>query len=240
MPHRIEHEHPRGCDCRSLLPCPFSGVASMERRLWPDGWNRGDRYSRWHLIPETLDSLRRSWAGWLSVPGVGSVAVLNPTAIPRERTAPLVELTVRIPSEAAHGGRFSIARHRAYSVESATLACAHLSAVAQMHRSAHRGHPVTRMIAAPVLDKRGEAIRRKGGAIVRSETETTPNPASRYVAGLTDSDLAQLIGYARKRAAGRRERHRAREVFERLAEDGVIDLQRDGKLWRIFGPEGDG
>ena len=116
------------------------------------------------------------------------------------------------------------------------MARAYLSAGAHLHRSAHKGHPVTRMIAAPILDANGEPARRKGGAIVRSATEVAPNPQARFVRALTDTDLARMIGHPARTSRGRWQRHRAREVFERLAADGVIDLERAGKAFRIFGP----
>lgn len=224
VPHRIEHEE------------RFGGVHSVERWLWPDGRNKGDRYSRWYDIPEALDRLRRGWAGWLAIPGLGRVAVLAPSVIPEARTDPLVELTVRIPASAAHGARFGWLRFARYAVESATLARGYLSAVAHLHRSAHKGHPVTRMIAAPIIGPDGQPVRRKGGAIARSATEVVANPQARFVPTLTDFQLARGIGYSEADARHWRKRARAREVFERLAADGVIDLRRAGKTFRVFGP----
>ena len=229
LPHRIEHEE------------RFDGLhsVSVERWLWPDGWG-GNRRARWHLIPEALDRLRRGWAGWLAVPGLGRVAVLAPSLIPQARTDPLVELTVRIPRSAANGARFDWPFFARLAVGSATQARAYLSAAAYLHRSAHNGHPITRTIAAPVLGADGQPVRRKGGAIVRSDTEAEPNPQARFVSALTDVDLARMIGYP-ERGPGRTATHRmarkkARDAFEALAKRGVIDLVESRGRFRIFGP----
>ena len=75
---------------------------------------------------------------------------------------------------AAHGARLDWPRFARYGVQSATLARAYLSAVAAMHRTARDGHPITRTIAAPILNADGKPIRRKGGAIVRSAVAASP------------------------------------------------------------------
>lgn len=230
LPHRIEHEE------RFIDPKTEKPVASIERWLWPDGWG-GNRRARWRMIPDALNRLRRGWAGWLAIPGIGSVAILTPSVVPGSRDAPLVELTVRIPKSAAHGSRFDWPRFQRYAVESATLARGYLAAVDYMGRSARDGHPITRQIAAPILDANGEPIRRKGGKIVRSKTELVPNPQARFVRALTDTQLARMIGHSDKAARDRRKRHRAREVFERLNGDGVIEFAPVGKRFRIFGPK---
>ena len=195
LPHRTEHEDEER----------FEGLDSLERWLWPDGWGK-NRYSRWRMIPEALHRLRRGWAGWLAVPGIGRVAVLAPSVIPERRADPLVELTVRIPRSAANGARFDWPLFTRYGVKSATLARGYLSASAHLHRSAHKGHPITRLIAAPILGADGEPIRRKGGKIVRSATEREANPSARFVAALSDVDLARMIGYRWEKAGGRRKR----------------------------------
>ena len=51
---------------------------------------------------------------------------------------------------------------------------------------------------------------------------------------LSNSDLARLIGFD----GGKRDhRYKARNAFAHLDADGVIDLRRDGKGVRIFGPD---
>ena len=74
--------------------------------------------------------------------------------------------------------------------------------------------------------------RRKGGGIVRSRHETVPNPSARYVPFLTDADLARMIGFD---PDDRRRRHDAREAFERLSADGVLDLRRARRGFQFFG-----
>ena len=229
FPHRIEHED------------GFDGVAAVERWLWPHGWGK-NRYSRWHLILEALEALTRNMRGWFYLPGVGNVAMLTPSVIPKRRDDPLIEFTLRIPGAAAHGARFDWPRFARYGVKSATLARAHLSALAAMHRTARDGHPITRRIAAPILNAGGHPVRRKGGAIVRSDTERETNPSTRFLTWVTDSDLARMIGYpergASQTATDRKPRELARKAFKKLAVDGVIELEEHRGRFRIFGPEG--
>ena len=228
FPHRIEHE---GMEGAPWLP----GTPAVERWLWPDGW--GNRYRNAHQIRTALRATHRQ-LGWHYFPGVGDVLMLSPSVIPRTRTDPMVEFTIRIPKRAAHGGQLDWPRFARYAVESATLARAYLSATAHMHRSAHKGHPITREIAAPLLGPDGKPRRRKGGALIRSPTATEPNPSAQFVRRITDRDLALMIGHSPQKARGRWQRQRAREAFERLAADGVIDLHREGTGFHIFGPDG--
>ena len=168
---------------------------------------------------------------YVPVPGIGSVAMLFPSVIPRSPEDPLVEFTIRIPSAAAHGARIDWPILCQYGTESAALYRAYLSAIAYMDRSAHHGHAITAEIGAPLMLQDGKPKRRKGGVIVRSTEEKMVNPAARFVAPLTVTDLARLIGFD---GDNRQRRHDARRAFERLADDGVIDLQRDGKGFRLF------
>ena len=90
--------------------------------LHPDGWE--NRRRDWERFPAALDDMR-SRLGYVPVPGLGSVAMLVPSVIPRKPSDPLVEFTIRIPSVAAKGasidwptlcqyGKESSARYRAY------------------------------------------------------------------------------------------------------------------------------
>ena len=82
----------------------------------------------------------------------------------------------------------------------------------------------------------GTPKRRKGGALVRSETERIENPNVRYVAPLTEKDLTRMIGFDPQ---NRKHRFWARGAFDKLQGDGVIGLQAGGKkTWRILGPDG--
>ncbi len=221
IPHRLEHEE------------RFGGAASLERWLWPDGWG-SNRRARWRLIPEALDGLRRGMAGWLSIPGLGRVAVLAPSVIPKRRADPLVELTIRIPGRAARGARFDWPTFSRLAVRSAIRARAYLAAAAMMDRTARNGAALTREIPAPILSPDGEPVRRKGGAIVRSATEVAPNPAAHFVPWLSDADLARAVGYPE--GANRKARQRAAAAFAALAGAGLIDLQEARGRFRIFGP----
>ena len=235
FPHRIEHEHPEDCECRAPHSCPFPGVDAVERWLWPDGWANRTKTRYAHSIAEGLHGLRD--LAYMPIPGIGSVAVIFPSVIPKTRTDPLVEFTLRIPTVAAHGARFTWPTFARYAARGATVPRGYLSAMAHLHRSAHKGHPVTRMIAAPILGPYGQPVRRKGGAIVRSATEVIPNPQARFVPTLTDSDFARMVGYD-PRNLTRYARLQGRKAFNVLAEDGHIELVRDGKGFRIFGSGG--
>ena len=135
----------------------------------------------------------------------------------------------------------AVPRFARYGAKSATVARAYLSAMATLHRTAHKGHPITRTIAAPILNANGKPIRRKG-AIVQSDTERVANPSARFLPWLEDADLARMIGYPERgaghTASGRRARAAARKAFKRLAADGVIELESRGCCFRIYGPDG--
>ena len=200
------------------------------RWLHPDGWS--NRRRDWERFPAALDAMMQRLA-YVPVPGIGSVAMLFPSVIPRVPTDPFVEFTIRIPSAAAHGARIDWPILCRYGTESAALYRAYLSSIAYMDRSAHHGHAITAEIGTPLMLQNGRPKRRKGGAIVRSAHETMPNPAAQYVAPLTDADLARMIGFD---GNDKRRRHDARRAFERLVTDGIIDLQRDNKNFRLFRP----
>ena len=82
-----------------------------------------------------------------------------------------------------------------YGTKSASLYRAYLSVAAFMDQSARRGHAITAEIDAPIMFPGGRPKRRKGGAVERSAHYRVPNPAARYVAPLSDADLARMIGF---------------------------------------------
>ena len=195
IPHRIEHED------------DFEGLASLERWYWPDGW--GSRRGRWSLIPESLHRLKRGMAGWLDIPGVGSVAVCSPSVIPRRRADPFVELTIRIPESAAYGARFDWLRFSRLAVRSAIQARAYLSGVAVIDRTA-----------------------RKGVALVQGD------PAAHLAPWLTDAQLARLVGYppdaprkARQRARAAFEALAAEGVFDLVAGPKGVRIYGPDPAW---------
>ena len=190
----------------------------VERWLHPHGWS--NRRRDWEKLPEALMRMRERLS-WVPVRGVGLVAMAVPTVIPEQRDDPLIEFSVRVPRSAAHGARIHWPRLCAYGVDSAVLYRAYLAVTAHLDASARRGHPQTAQI--PVRRKR-EAGR---------PTELAPNPTARFAPTLMASDFARMIGFD---AEDRRHRSKAREAFERLATDGVIDLQPEGRReWRILG-----
>ena len=199
--------------------------------LHPHGWANERR--DWDKLPEALRRMSRELS-YVPVDGIGYVAMMFPSVIPAQRGDPLVEFTARVPRVAAHGDRLNWPRLLAYGADSARLFRAYLAVTAWLGRSAKRGHPITRQIAAPVHGPDGKpARRRKGGAIVRSATERIDNPAARYVGPpLSETDLTRMIGFD---PSDRRRRHDARAAFERMEADGVIEIEHSGAGWLLFG-----
>ena len=199
--------------------------------LHPTGWS--NRRRDWDKFPKALDSIRERLS-YVPVPGIGSVAMVIPSVIPRSPTDPLCEFTIRIPKAAAHGARLDWPLLCRLGTKSAPLYRAYLAVVSHWDRSSHHGHPITAAIPAPITDKDRKPIRKKGGAIIRSAHETVANPAARFSPELTDADLARMIGFD---PTDKRRRLDARRAFERLATEKVIDLWRDAgsRKMRIFG-----
>ncbi len=224
--HTIRFPHTR----RHAADWPVERTPSIEEWIYgPDGFGNPSR--DWRHIPEALYSMRARLSE-LRIQG-HRVAWAFPSVIPETPDAPIVEFTLRIPRQAAHGARLEWARFRAYAAQSAILARAYLSAVDHMGNSARNGYPITRELPAPVLNAKGKPLRRKGGRIVRSATERTGNPHACYVRRLSGLELAQMCGFD---TPGRKQRARALAAFERLEADDVIELHREGDGFRIFGP----
>ena len=199
--------------------------------LHPHGWANERR--DWDNLPEALRRMSRELS-YVPVDGIGYVAMLFPSVIPAKRGDPLVEFTARVPRVAAHGDRLNWPHLLAYGADSARLFRAYLAVTAWLGRSAKRGHPITRQIAAPVHGPDGKPTRRrKGGAIIRSATERIDNPAARYVGPpLSETDLTRMIGFD---PSNRKLRQYARAAFERMEADGVIEIERSGAGWLLFG-----
>lgn len=198
--------------------------------LHPDGWP--NRARDWKKFPQALERLNTK-LGAVYIEGLGRVQLIFVTVRPQKPTDPLVEFVLRIPKTAANGARIDWPTKLRYGNRSAILYRSYLSAVEFMHHSAHDGQPITEMIGKPLLNKDGKVRRGKGGKVLRSKTEFIPNPAQRYVRGLTEGELTEMIGM---NPANRDHRRNTREAFERLDTDNAISLERDGKVWRIFGP----
>ena len=203
------------------------GVTSW---LHPGGWQ--NRRRDWLRFPAALDAMRAKLA-YVPVPGLGDVAMMIPSVIPRAASDPIVEFTIRVPKSAKHGARLNWPRLCAYGTESAALYRAYLSVSAFLDNSASRGHPQTRLIRPALEDAAGNPRRGKGGRIIRAGELVENETAPRYSPFLTDSDLARMIGFDGNNRFRRRD---ARKAFERLDDDGVVDLvpERDG--FRLYGP----
>ena len=200
--------------------------------LHPNGWSNKRR--DWRRLPEALMAIR-SRLNAVSIKGVGSVQLMTVAVIPEQPTDPWVRFALMVPMQAAKGVRIDWPRLCEYGTMNAPLYCAYLSASVAMDESARKGTLLTKDIHAPILDARGNP-KRRGGKIIRSANELVPNPSARFVHGYSKDDLTRMAGMDPK---DHNHRFRAMDAFNRLHDDGVIDLQRDGSDWRIFGPRGD-
>ena len=206
---------------------PVPGVKSIEAWLYPNDWlNRRRDFQR---LPEALDAMRERLS-YVPVMGIGSVAMVYPSVIPRTPDHPFVEFTIRVPRSAAHGARLNWNVLREYGSEALHLWRAYLSAMAFIDRSAHRGQGITAEVRAPLLDRRGRPMRRNG-RVVRATHETAQNPLRHLVLPVTDHDLARMM---RLDPTDKRRRHDARRAFERISDDGVIDLKRERRRLYLF------
>lgn len=185
-------------------------VEEVIRWLHPDGWHNQGR--DWQRLPDALFRMNRE-LGFVEIEGLGYVQVGGATIVPKKQTDPVVEFTTRIPKTAAYGARLDWQRLCQYGQVSAVLYRAYLAAVDFMHLSAEQGKAIE------------QAVKGEDGKL-------QPNPSTRYVRGLTKGELTEMIGLDLSK---RNNPNRAVEAFERLAEDGVIDLEHDGSLFRIFG-----
>ena len=208
------------------VPLPTEDVIEW---LHPRGW--ANRRRDWDKLPAALDAMRE--LAYVPIPGIGSVALLFPSVIPRRPTDPGVEFTIRVPGPAAHGARIDWPTLCRYGADSAGLYRAYLSVSAFLDRTAHRGHAITAEIATPMRRPDGTSARRKGGQIMRDALARGLNPLARYVAPLSEADLARMIGFD---PTNRDHRRKTRRAFDRLHNDRVIDLRRKGDGVRIFGP----
>ena len=212
-------------------------VGELAEWLYPNGWDRSNRRRGWESFRQSLRNLDRLRVP-IEVDGhMVGVQVVNAFVIPRswDRGQASVVLRVAIPASAARGARVNWDRLRVYGAESAPLYRAYLSVCAVLDYSARNGHGITQLIGAPKVDQHGKPIRGKDGRIIRSTTETVPNPAARFVGKLTDDDVRRLVGL---HAQHHENRKRARAAIERLDSDGVIALRtfRDGCV-QVFAPE---
>ena len=219
FPHLREHE----------ADWPVPHTPSIERWLFPHGWDKSNRAKYWHRLPEALWRMKRD-LGLVPIDSMGSVALIFPSVIPDSRDHPLVEFTIRVPRVAANGARIDWNILRKYRQTSAAQYRAYLSACAFMDRSAHHGMPITARIPAQ-LNADGSIRRHRNGRIVKGPDQVA-NPMAQFVKTLFDDDLTRMIGFD---ANNRSHRHQARAAFERLHADGVIDLRAEHGGWRIFG-----
>ena len=212
------------------MPIPTEEV---EKWLHPNGWS--NRRRDWYRLPEALDAMRE--LAYVPVQGLGSVLMLAPSVIPRQRADPVVEFTIRIPPAAANGARLDWPRLCGYGARSASLYRAYLSVAAALDHVAFKGAPITRQIGAPVVDDKGRPKRGKGGRLRRMQDVLVPHPNAAMAPTWTDHDAARFVGFDVKK---RYNRMRARKALEQLAADGVIDLERRSNgTFVLYGPDRD-
>ncbi len=201
--------------------------------LHPNGW--GNKRRDWHRLPEALMAIR-SRLNAISIKGVGSVQLMTVSVIPEQSTDPWVRFALMVPMRAAKGVRINWRQLCEYGTQNAPVYCAYLSAAVAMDESARKGTLITKDIHPPIEDAHGRQKRHRGGKVVRDTKRLVPNRAAQFVRVYSKDDLTRMAGMDPK---DHNHRFRAMEAFNRLHDDGVIDLQRDGGNWRIFGPRGD-
>ena len=207
--------------------------AYVESWIHPDGWS--NRRRDWWRFPEALGRL--ATLSKIYIPGHGRFGLVLASGIPATPSDATVEFHARVPPSAGPGARLSWYWLCRYGAESAALYRAYVAAVTHLDRCAVRGHPITAEIGAPVLGEDGLSRRRKGGAQVRDQQVLVANPVARYVPTLDGADLAGMMGFD---ATNRVMRYRARQAFQRLASDGLLDLRETGprhaRRYQLFGP----
>ena len=158
-----------------------------------------------------------------------------------------VPIDISVPPQTGPAIPVNFDRLREYGVQSGLLYRGYLSCLAAMHAGARHGRRQTRLIAAPVINEAtGRPRCRKGGRVVRDKKGgLVANPGARYAPTWTDENAARFLAgvpyddAVRKKNAPRLRylRYEARQAMERLAADGVVDLEQlpDGRF-RIFEP----
>ena len=194
------------------------------------GWCHPERWRQrardWRLLDAAFEEL----PSYRIPVGDHRFWVVIGEGLPREyRPGATVWLRRRVPASAAHGIRINWPQLLAYR-RSALLTRAYLSVHALLDRSAHRGHPLTREIYAPMLDPHGDPRRRADGRFVRSGTRV-PNPVAHKVGAVRAMDIAKFLGMRDSKAA----RHDARAALARLHADGVVEVVSTDRGYRFFG-----
>ena len=221
------------------LPIPFRNDYYQEvhlslddivRLIWPlGGW--GGRARNLRQLIEAAESLYetsrvvfpdKSWRHLVAfMGGPGNFRSKEP-----------FRFLVSVPAQAANGFDVNVPQLMGFGEVDALAFRACLSAIALMDASSHMGHGITRTIGKPV--ENGKPAHRPGGRVLRDAKVQIPNKASRFVPKLTGESLARMAGF---QDIGRKQIARAIKAFERLHEDGVIDLvqEQDGRF-RVFAP----
>ena len=222
-------------------------VDELIRALWPNGWT--NRWRDWRKLPEAIARLNRSSATLLKADGM-AMDIFRITGQPTLDSAwksgvdperKFVEFTMRIPPSSARGDRVDMDRLAQLGVRSAPLYCGLLSAYAHVGRTARRGlhtrlvHPALQGPDGKPVRKRVKTSDGKTRAVIdRDVSATVENPINKYQgAPLTAHALARMCGLDPGRKQYRR---RAIETYERLHDEGDLELAREGGGFRIYSP----
>lgn len=216
---------------------------SLESMLYGEkGWTNWHSKEHQDRLLRALHELKRSAATWLTRPdNDGGFEFFNVSGFHMKKGEPfvegIVEFSVRIPRSAAHGDRIDWAALQGYGLKSRPLYCGYLSACAVIGATAHHGHGQTAEIGKPLVGEDGKALYHKGKP-KRDNTALVPNErAERLVRPHTKRDLARFCAM---NPNIREDRRRAVAHFEKIDDDGYIDLRREGDMWRIFAPRNTG
>jgi len=201
---------------------PLDDVISW---IYPHRWHT--RARDWHKLDRAFEELPTyrvlvdKYRVWLVV-GEGLPETYEPNAT--------VILRKRIPASSAYGIRIDWPTFVSYR-SSALMTRAYLSVHALMDRSAYKGNPITRYIREPLLTHDGSPKRSASGHILRSRN-IVPNPLANRVAYLPDQDVARFLGMANRKQY----RHYARQALARLHNEGIVEVVKDQRGYRFYGP----
>ena len=232
--------------------------------LWPNGWNATRDPDRLREAFHRIDQARLPWEGELAGRwGKGLWRPVTVVSLPTVDPRSSVVLDVELPPGSCAGPLIDRHRLRRYGLDSAPAYRAYLNLVYHWnehltHQGGKRLHPsrpvVQRGKGGVILDLNGQPVLGQGGRPVKSWAdpravrtgEDEENPVARRYGGLrafTPEDL-MVMSYSEQDVAKkhhRKYRSRAVEVFQRMADDGALVMEKDTTAdgesgWRLLPP----
>ena len=204
------------------LKLPLDDVIAW---LHPQRWK--DRARDWHKLERAFEEL----PAYRIPVGDYRFRIVVAEALPRTyKREAIAWFSVRVPFSAGNGIRIDWPRLLTYR-KSAIMTRAYLSLHALLDKSAHHGHPVTRLIREPVLDSNGVPRRLRGGRIVRTD-RLVENPVARYAPFLSDGQVAGFLGLSDTA----KNRHDGKRALTQLRCDNVVELVEENNGYRVYGP----